>query len=97
MALLKVTGLTIVSYIAVSIAVGTLFGADSEMARLTMHLTALLLACAYLTCLLKGIVFGFDRVRAEASVEGVFGIVALLLVTVFIISEFRGCATALLG
>ena len=97
MALLKVTVLTIASYIAVSIAVSVLFGSGSEMARLTMRLTALLLSCAFLTCLVKGIIFGFDRVRAEASVEGVFGVIALLLVTVFIIGEFRGCATALLG
>jgi len=97
MALLKVTGLTIVSYITVSIAVGVLFGNDSEMAQFTTRITSILLACAYLTCLLKGIVFGFDRVRAEASVEGVFGVVALLLTTVFIISEFQGCATALIG
>ena len=93
----KIGAAVLVSFIAITLASSYLFSDSPEAYSFVMQTAGCVFAAAFLFCILKGLVLGFDSVAATASLSRVLGIDALIILTVFIISQTNACASSLLG
>ncbi|MBQ3301289.1 MAG: hypothetical protein IJH04_03975, partial [Eggerthellaceae bacterium] len=85
------------SFITISLASSYLVSNSPGAYHFVMQVAGCVFAAAFLICILKGLVLGFDSIAATASLSRVLGIDALLILTVFIISQTNACTSSLVG
>ncbi|MBQ9043220.1 MAG: hypothetical protein IJ111_10465 [Eggerthellaceae bacterium] len=95
--MVKIGVAAFVSLITITIASSYLFADSPEAYGFVMRMTGCVFAAAFLFCILKGLVLGFDSVAATASLSRVLGIDALIILTIFLISQMDACTSMLAG
>ena len=93
----KVGAAVLVSLITITLASSYLFSDSPEAYSFVMQIAGCVFAAAFLFCILKGLVLGFDSVEATASLSRVLGIDAMIILTVFIISQTSACSSSMFG
>lgn len=93
----KIGAAILISIITITLASSYLFSDSPGMYRFVMQVAGCVFAAAFLFCILKGLVLGFDSLAATATLNRVLGINALIILTVFIISQSNTCTSMVAG
>lgn len=95
--MLRIGAAILVSVITIALVSSYLFSDAPGMYSFVMQIAGCVFAAAFLFCILKGLALGFDSLAAEAALDRVLGINALVILTVFIISQANSCTSMVVG
>ena len=93
----KIGAAMLVSIITIALASSYLFSGNPETYRFVMQVAGCVFAAAFLFCIIKGLVLGFDSLATTATLNRVLGTNALIILTVFIISQANACTSAIVS
>lgn len=91
----KIGVASLVSLVTLYLASNILLGGNPVALGLVLKISTCVLALAFVLCILKGLVLGFDSIAATAALNRTIGINVLILLTVFIIAQLSSCAFTL--